>query len=111
MILTIFIGRLLPTDDDLIMYHVRHILIPLTLRHSLLLPRAYSPLLLRQFSVTPRPQAAVEDEDSFISKFKNTSIFQKLADKPEALSAIQAFAEVLQKSGMCCAAELVIQRY
>lgn len=74
-------------------------LIPLALRQTVLLRRAYNPVSLRQFSVSPRPQAA-ENEDSFIAKFKHTAVFQQLADKPEALLAIQKFAELLQKSGM-----------
>lgn len=82
-----------------IMYHARNMLIPLVLRQSTaVLRRTHYPTSLRQFSVTPPPQAA-ENEDSFISKFKNTSVFQQLADKPDALAAIQKFAQLLQSSG------------
>jgi hypothetical protein len=83
------------------MYHTRHILIPLTLRHALIKHRAYNPLSFREFSATPRAQASVESEDAFVSKFKNTSIYKKLADRPEALDAIKDFAGVLEKQGAC----------
>ncbi|KIM91004.1 hypothetical protein PILCRDRAFT_811518 [Piloderma croceum F 1598] len=82
------------------MYHARNILIPLTLRHALIKHRAYNPLSFREFSATPRAQASVEDEDAFLSKFKDTSIYKKLADRPEALNAIKDFAGVLEKQGI-----------
>lgn len=52
----------------------------------------------RTFSLTPRVQAS-EDEDAFLSQFKNTSIFAKLADKPEALMALRDFAELMKAQG------------
>jgi hypothetical protein len=83
------------------MYHARHILIPATLRHTLLLPRAYNHLSFRHFSVTPRSQASANPEDPVISKVKNSKIFRKLADNPEAVTAIQEFGQVLRNSGVC----------
>ena len=62
--------------------------------------RPHPPLRLRRhFSPSARPQAA-ENPDAFISKIKNTAIFQKLADKPDALSALAHFAMVLQDQGL-----------
>jgi hypothetical protein len=52
----------------------------------------------RTFSYTPRLQAS-ENEDAFLSQFKNTSIFSKLADKPEALMALRDFAELMRAQG------------
>ncbi|KAG2348682.1 hypothetical protein BDR05DRAFT_839516, partial [Suillus weaverae] len=52
----------------------------------------------RTFSYTPRLQAS-ENEDAFLSQFKNTSIFGKLADKPEALMALRDFAELMKAQG------------
>ncbi|OJA20878.1 hypothetical protein AZE42_00864 [Rhizopogon vesiculosus] len=53
----------------------------------------------RTFSFTTRLQAS-EDEDAFLSQFKNTSIFGKLADKPEALMALRDFAELMRAQGI-----------
>ncbi|OAX42880.1 hypothetical protein K503DRAFT_262257 [Rhizopogon vinicolor AM-OR11-026] len=53
----------------------------------------------RTFSFTSRLQAS-EDEDAFLSQFKNTSIFGKLADKPEALMALRDFAELMRAQGI-----------
>jgi len=53
----------------------------------------------RHFSLSPRPQAA-ENPDPFLTSIKNTAIFQKLADKPDALSALAHFAKVLQDQGI-----------
>ncbi|KAG1820383.1 uncharacterized protein BJ212DRAFT_1339769 [Suillus subaureus] len=61
---------------------------------SLALPRCR-----RTFSYTPRLQAS-ENEDAFLSQFKNTSIFGKLADKPEALMALRDFAELMKAQGI-----------
>lgn len=58
-----------------------------------------SPQFRRNFSLTPHPQAT-EDQDSFIANFKHTAIFQKLADKPEALTALKSFAKLLQEQGV-----------
>lgn len=52
----------------------------------------------RSFSVTPAPRAA-ENPDAFITAFQNTSLFKKLADKPDALVALEQFAKLLQSSG------------
>ena len=54
----------------------------------------------RSFSFTPRLQAS-EDEDAFLSQFKNTSVFVKLADKPDALMALRDFAELMKAQGQC----------
>ncbi|KAG0705469.1 hypothetical protein DFH29DRAFT_906631 [Suillus ampliporus] len=53
----------------------------------------------RTFSFTTRLQAS-ENEDAFLSQFKNTSIFGKLADKPEALMALRDFAELMRAQGI-----------
>ncbi|KAG2146630.1 hypothetical protein DEU56DRAFT_785542 [Suillus clintonianus] len=53
----------------------------------------------RTFSFTSRLQAS-ENEDAFLSQFKNTSIFGKLADKPEALMALRDFAELMRAQGI-----------
>ncbi|KAJ8595359.1 hypothetical protein M405DRAFT_857436 [Rhizopogon salebrosus TDB-379] len=53
----------------------------------------------RTFSSTSRLQAS-EDEDAFLSQFKNTSVFTKLADKPEALMALRDFAELMRAQGI-----------
>lgn len=52
----------------------------------------------RTFISTPRIQAA-EDPNAFISSFRNTTLFKRFADKPEALQALEAFAKVLQSKG------------
>ncbi|KAF8897347.1 hypothetical protein BD779DRAFT_1490324 [Infundibulicybe gibba] len=57
------------------------------------------PQFRRPFSATPHPQAS-ENPEAFITAFKNTSIFKKLADKPEALVALEEFARLLQSSGV-----------
>jgi len=57
----------------------------------------------RDFTFTPRPQAS-ENSDAFLAKFKDTSIFQKLADKPDALRALSDFAKMLKEQGMDIAA-------
>lgn len=68
--------------------------------------RPYSPISFQphpapfshNFSSTTRVRA-VEDPDAFISGFKNTSLFKKLADKPEALQALDRFSKLLRKAG------------
>lgn len=79
------------------MFNARHIIVPLVMRQTIGLRRAYHPISFRNFSATPRAQAS--EEDAFISKFKHTEIFQKLADKPEVLSALSNFAALLKESG------------
>lgn len=69
--------------------------------------RPYSPISFQphpapfshNFSSTTRVRA-VEDPDAFISGFKNTSLFKKLADKPEALQALDRFSKLLRKAGI-----------
>ncbi|TFK76104.1 hypothetical protein BDN72DRAFT_891952 [Pluteus cervinus] len=51
----------------------------------------------RAFTSTQPKQAS---EDPIISAFKNTSLFRKLADKPEALHALENFAKLLQEAGV-----------
>ncbi|KAG1753841.1 uncharacterized protein EDB91DRAFT_419925 [Suillus paluster] len=53
----------------------------------------------RTFSFSSRLQAS-ENEDAFLAQFKNTSIFGKLADKPEALMALRDFAELMRAQGI-----------
>lgn len=82
------------------MYHARRLLAPVALRHSFIIHRSINPPpSLRTFATTPRAQAS-ETEDAFLSKLKTTTMFQKIADKPEALAAISNFAQLLQKNGM-----------
>ncbi|EPQ59370.1 hypothetical protein GLOTRDRAFT_34057 [Gloeophyllum trabeum ATCC 11539] len=52
----------------------------------------------RRFHPCPRIQAA-ESPDSLIANIKNTSLFKKIADKPEALKALSDFAALLQEQG------------
>jgi hypothetical protein len=61
----------------------------------------------RHFSSSPRPQAA-ENPDPFLTSIKNTAIFQKLADKPDALSALAHFAKVLQDQGLLALVGVVL---
>lgn len=61
---------------------------------SLLLP-AYHP---RSFSSSPHRRAA-EPDNSFLTNIRNTDLFQKLADKPDALQAISNFSQMLQEEG------------
>lgn len=42
---------------------------------------------------------AVEDRDAFFRAFQNTTIFQKLAGHPEAVTALEDFAKLLQDKG------------
>ncbi|KAH7887902.1 hypothetical protein F5I97DRAFT_917852 [Phlebopus sp. FC_14] len=53
----------------------------------------------RAFSVTPRLHAT-EQDDTFLNNFQKTSLFQKLADKPEALLALRDFATLLKNKGI-----------
>lgn len=83
------------------MLPARVLLIPLLrsarplLQHSL---QQQVPRYRRSFSSTPPPRAA-ESQDAFISAFKNTTLFRKLADKPDALKALENFAKLLQGAG------------
>jgi hypothetical protein len=53
---------------------------------------------LRTFSATPtRPAAEVPDD--FINAIKHTSLFQKLADKPNALKALSDLYALTKEMG------------
>ncbi|KAH7904455.1 hypothetical protein BJ138DRAFT_1119399 [Hygrophoropsis aurantiaca] len=54
----------------------------------------------RTFSFTPHLRAA-ENDDTFLTQLKNSSLFQKLADKPEALIALRDFANFMRDQGKC----------
>jgi hypothetical protein len=60
----------------------------------------------RHFSISPRLQAA-EITDPFLATFKHTSIFQKLAGNPDALSALTSFAKLIQEQGTFCIERLI----
>ncbi|KAF8665753.1 hypothetical protein AX16_000201 [Volvariella volvacea WC 439] len=53
----------------------------------------------RPFSSTLATRAS-EPPETFVTAFRNTSLFRKLADKPEALEALQNFAKLLQDAGV-----------
>ncbi|KAG8710419.1 hypothetical protein FRC08_017189 [Ceratobasidium sp. 394] len=53
--------------------------------------------LLRSFSSTPTHRAH-EDLDSFMAGFRNSPLFNQLAEKPEILAALSKMAEFLKKS-------------
>ncbi|KZT20751.1 hypothetical protein NEOLEDRAFT_1100174 [Neolentinus lepideus HHB14362 ss-1] len=61
-------------------------------RVSILVPR-------RCIHPCPRVQAA-ESPESMIANIRNTSLFKKIADKPEALAALRDFAALLQEQGI-----------
>jgi len=42
---------------------------------------------------------ASEDADVFTTRYRNTALFKKLADKPTALAALNDFAQVLKDEG------------
>ncbi|CAE6450075.1 unnamed protein product [Rhizoctonia solani] len=44
------------------------------------------------------PSRASEDADSFMAQFKNTPLFNKFAEQPEALAALGKIAEFLKKN-------------
>ncbi|EJD53766.1 hypothetical protein AURDEDRAFT_180184 [Auricularia subglabra TFB-10046 SS5] len=52
----------------------------------------------RHISFT-RPARAAEDPGSFIANFKHSPLFRQLADKPEALRALQELAELIKSKG------------
>lgn len=60
----------------------------------------------RTFLTTPSVQA--REQDDVLSKFKNTSIFQKIADKPEALVALRDFAALMKEKGSSPGAYLAL---
>ncbi|KAF9449925.1 hypothetical protein P691DRAFT_758669 [Macrolepiota fuliginosa MF-IS2] len=65
------------------------------------LPSIVRPLSLasrRSLHFTPCRRAS-EDKEAFFKAFQNTSIFQKLGNHPEAVSALENFAKLLQEKG------------
>src|SRR5882757_9679532 len=52
----------------------------------------------RYFSQSRRCQAT-ENQNSFLTNYQNTPLFRQLADKPEALKALNDFAKMLQEQG------------
>ena len=52
----------------------------------------------RTFSITPRRQAA-EVPDEFLNAIKHTALFQKLADKPDALKALSDLYALTKEMG------------
>lgn len=64
----------------------------------------------RSFSVTPRFQATPTDGiEAFTAAFKKTSVFKKLANHPEAITALESFARALQDAGICFSLPLVAE--
>ncbi|EJD01216.1 uncharacterized protein FOMMEDRAFT_29955 [Fomitiporia mediterranea MF3/22] len=55
----------------------------------------------RSFSQTTPTQAA-EDPDSLLAQLQASPLIQKIADKPDALKALQDFATLLKESGEFC---------
>jgi len=53
----------------------------------------------RTFSTTPR-RLAEEVPDDFINTIKHTSLFQKLADKPDALKALSDLYALTKEMGV-----------
>jgi len=53
----------------------------------------------RTFSTTPR-RSAEEAHDEFINAIKHTSLFQKLADKPNAIKALSDFYALTKDMGI-----------
>ena len=60
----------------------------------------------RAFLFTSCARAA-EPDDTIYNNFKNTSIFRKIAEKPEALAALRDFGTLLNEKG--CALSLCIE--
>ncbi|KIM68704.1 hypothetical protein SCLCIDRAFT_87145, partial [Scleroderma citrinum Foug A] len=52
----------------------------------------------RAFLFTSCARAA-EPDDTIYNNFKNTSIFRKIAEKPEALAALRDFGTLLNEKG------------
>ncbi len=42
---------------------------------------------------------AIENKEAFFRAFQNTTLFQKLAEHPEAVTALEDFAKLLQATG------------
>ncbi|KAH9960495.1 hypothetical protein BC827DRAFT_1208189 [Russula dissimulans] len=53
----------------------------------------------RTFSTTPR-RSAEEAHDEFINAIKHTALFQKLADKPNAIKALSDFYALTKEMGI-----------
>ncbi|KAG9099690.1 hypothetical protein FRC06_004942 [Ceratobasidium sp. 370] len=72
-------------------------------RHGARAARPVAPIsqgrLLRPFSSTPA-RRAYEDLDSFMAGFRNSPLFNRLAEEPEVLAALSKMAEFLKKSGI-----------
>lgn len=68
------------------LYLVRNIARPLSIQS------------IRTFHLTPR-RLASEDKEAFFNAFRNTTVFQKLANHPEAVSALEDFAKLMQAKG------------
>ncbi|KAF9468930.1 hypothetical protein BDZ94DRAFT_552645 [Collybia nuda] len=54
----------------------------------------------RSFSVTPRLAAIPSNLTAFQAAFQKTTIFRKLANHPEAISALQDLAKALDEAGV-----------
>jgi hypothetical protein len=70
---------------------------------SIAASRVYQPVpcpSFLAFSTTPRRQAA-EVPDDFINAIKHTTLFQKLADKPNALKALSDLYSLTKEMGAC----------
>ncbi|KAG9085612.1 hypothetical protein FRC07_013336 [Ceratobasidium sp. 392] len=72
-------------------------------RHRVRAARPVVPIrgtrLLRPFSSTPAWRAS-EDSDSFMAGFRNSPLFNQLAEKPEALAALSKMAEFMKKNSL-----------
>ncbi|KAG8732631.1 hypothetical protein FRC12_019193 [Ceratobasidium sp. 428] len=55
--------------------------------------------LTRPFSSTSTRRAS-EDEDSFMAGFRSSPVFDKLAEKPDALAALSKVAEFVKKNNI-----------
>jgi len=59
----------------------------------------HAALPIRTFSTTPR-RSAEEAHDEFINAIKHTALFQKLADKPNAIKALSDFYALTKEMGI-----------
>lgn len=69
------------------------------LRPALALRRLPAANGARRGISTTRPARAAEDPGSFIANFKHSPLFRQLADKPDALRALQELAELIKAKG------------
>ena len=67
-------------------------------RHPLVRRDGVRHLAFRTFSTTPR-RSAEEAHDEFIDAIKHTALFQKLADKPNAIKALSEFYALTKEMG------------